>query len=372
MSPARKYGVRSTRISCMYDLESLGWNSDFEAEFQAHAKDGYSVARVALEHRGSYRVYTASGELPAVLTGRLRFIASSQAELPAVGDWVVISQPHGESRTQIHAVLPRRSKFSRKAAGSETQEQVVAANIDTVFLVQGLDGDFNTRRLERYLVAAYESNATPVVILNKADLCDDVEQKLREVEATAFGIAAYAISSIDGRGVDRLDKYIGRGLTVAFLGSSGVGKSTLINRLIGENVQKTAEVREHDSRGRHTTTHRELIVLKSGGVLIDTPGMRELQLWDAGDSLGETFGDIESIAAACHFSDCSHKSEPGCAVREAIEQGSLERDRFDNYLKMEKELEYLDSKMDAKLHLRRKSREKKIHRAFRSIKPKRS
>lgn len=356
----------------MYDLESLGWSSDFEAEFLAYAKDGYSAARVALEYRGSYRVYSALGELSAVLTGKLRFIASSPADLPAVGDWVVISQPAGESKAQIHAVLPRRSKFSRKAAGTETQEQVVAANIDTVFLVQGLDGDFNTRRLERYLVAAYESNATPVVILNKADLCDDPGQKVREVEATALGIAVHAISSLDGRGVDQLDQYIGRGLTVAFLGSSGVGKSTLINLLIGENVQKTAGVREHDSRGRHTTTHRELIVLKPGGLLIDTPGMREMQLWDASDSLGETFGDIESIAAACHFSDCSHKTEPGCAVREAIEQGSLEKDRFDNYVKMEKELEYLDSKMDARLHLKRKSRVKKLHRAFRSIKPKRS
>lgn len=356
----------------MYDLDSLGWSSDFEAVFSAYKDQGYCAARVALEHRGSYRVYSALGELPAVLIGRLRFIASSPADLPAVGDWVAISHLPGENKTQIHAVLPRRSKFSRKAAGSETQEQVVAANIDTVFLVQGLDGDFNTRRLERYLVAAYESNATPVVVLNKADLCTDVEQKVREVETVALGISIHAISSIDGRGVDRLDQYIGRGLTVALLGSSGVGKSTLINRLIGENIQKTAEVRESDSRGRHTTTHRELIVLKTGGLLIDTPGMREMQLWDVSDSLGETFGDIESIAAACYFSDCSHQNEPGCAVREALEHGSLEKDRFDNYVKMEKEIEYLDSRMDTKLHLKRKSREKKIHRAFRSIKPKRS
>ena len=356
----------------MYDLKSLGWTSYFETEFAIHKDHGRRAGRVALEHRGSYRIYSELGELPAVLTGRLRFKADTPAELPAVGDWVVISEPTEEKKAQIHAVLPRRSKFSRRAAGTESQEQVVAANIDTVFLVQGLDGDFNTRRLERYLVAAYESNASPVVILNKADLCESVEQKIREAEAVALESPVHAISSIEGAGMDQLEQYIGAGLTVAFLGSSGVGKSTLINRLIGQDIQKTAEVRESDSRGRHTTTHRELIVLKFGGLLIDTPGMRELQLWDAGGSLGETFGDIETIAAACHFSNCSHGEEPGCAVKEALASGALDRDRYDNYVKLDKELEYLDSKMDAKLHLKRKSREKKIHRAFRTIKPKRS
>ena len=356
----------------MHELEALGWDSDLETAFKPHGQMGHAAARVALEHRGSYRVYAELGELSAVVTGKLRFNASGPADLPAVGDWVAISIPAGENKAQIHAVLPRRSKFSRKAAGAPTKEQVVAANIDTVFLVQGLDGDFNTRRIERYLVAAYESNARPVIVLNKADLCNDVVGRIREVESLAFEIPVHAISSLDGHGVEQLDKYIGRGLTVAFLGSSGVGKSTLINRLIGENIQKTAQVRESDNRGRHTTTHRELIVLKSGGVLIDTPGMRELQLWDANESLGETFGDIESIAAACYFSDCSHQSEPGCAVREALEDGSLDSSRFENYLKMEKELQYLDSRMDTQLHLKRKSREKKIHRAMRSIKPKRT
>jgi ribosome biogenesis GTPase len=356
----------------MYDLPSLGWNSHFESEFAVHKDHGYRAARVALEHRGSYRIYSELGELPAILTGRLRFNAESAAELPAVGDWVAINAPNDEKRAQIHAVLPRRSKFSRRAAGTETQEQIVAANIDTIFLVQGLDDDFNARRLERYLIAAYDSNASPVVILNKADLCESVEQKIRETEAVALGTTVLAISSTEGVGLEQLDQYIGPGLTIAFLGSSGVGKSTLINRLIGEEIQKTAEVRESDSRGRHTTTHRELIVLKTGGLLIDTPGMRELQLWDAGSSLGETFGDVESIAAACYFSNCSHDSEPGCAVRDALSSGALNRNRYESYVKLEKEIEYLDSKMDTKLHLKRKSREKKIHRAFRTIKPKRS
>lgn len=356
----------------MYDLISLGWSEFFDRAFQSFAERGHFPGRVALEQRGAYRLYTANGELSAQVRGKLRFDSESAADFPAVGDWVSVLKRERDGLAQIHAVLPRRSKFSRKAAGSNTAEQVVAANVDTVFLVQGLDHDFNLRRLERYLVAAFESNAAPVVILSKADLCEDVENKTSEAQSVAPGTPVHAISSVSGRGLGELDQYIQRGATVAFLGSSGAGKSTLINRIVGEEIQKTAAVREHDSRGRHTTTHRELIVLKTGGLLIDTPGMRELQLWDASGSLGEAFSDVQSIAAACYFSDCSHQSEPGCAVREALEDGSLDRGRYDSYAKMEKEMEYLDSRMDTKLHLKRKSREKKIHRAFRSIKPKRS
>src|SRR5262245_2133428 len=356
----------------MYDLNSLGWSAHFETEFRPFKEQGYFAARIGLEHGSQYRVYSELGELPAILTGKLRFDANSAADLPAVGDWVAISRSDGENKARVHAVLPRVSKFSRRAAGSGSVEQVVAANIDTVFLVQGLDGDFNTRRLERYLVAAFESRANPVVVLNKTDLCDTLEQTISEVESVASGVEIHEISSKEGTGLSQLDPYIGPGLTIAFLGSSGVGKSTIINRLIGEDIQKTAEVRAHDSRGKHTTTHRELIVIKSGGLLIDTPGMRELQLWDAGDSLGETFADVESVAAACHFSDCRHENEPGCAVRRALEDGSLDRGRFENYLKLEREIEYLDSRMDMKLHLKRKSKDKKLHRAVRSIKHKRS
>jgi ribosome biogenesis GTPase len=310
--------------------------------------------------------------LIARVRGKLRYDSKSSADFPAVGDWVSVATRERDGLAQIHAVLPRRSKFSRKAAGANSEEQVVAANVDTVFLVQGLDHDFNLRRIERYLVAAFESNASPVVVLSKADLCEDVGQKVVEAESVAPGTPVHPISSVSGQGLDALDQYIQPGVTVAFLGSSGAGKSTLINRIVGEEVQKTAEVREHDSGGRHTTTHRELLVLKTGGLLIDTPGMRELQMWDASGSLDLAFSDVQLIAAGCYFTDCSHQNEPGCAVRAALEDGSLDRDRYESYTKIEKEMEYLDSRMDTRLNLKRKSREKKIHRAFRTIKPKRS
>jgi ribosome biogenesis GTPase len=356
----------------MQDLTALGWSEFFEIPFQPYRDLGHFAGRVSLEERGAYRLYTELGELSASVRGKLRFDSQSAADFPAVGDWVSLAKRQRDGLAQIHAVLPRRSKFSRKAAGSSAEEQIVAANVDTVFLVQGLDQDFNLRRLERYIVAAFESNAAPVVILSKADLCPDVEKRIVEAETVSSGSPVHAISSVSGEGLTQIGQYIRSGVTVAFLGSSGAGKSTLINRIIGEEIQKTAEVREHDGRGRHTTTHRELIVLKTGGLLIDTPGMRELQFWDASGSLGEAFSDIQSIAASCYFSNCSHQNEPGCAMREALEDGSLDKARYDSYAKMEKEMEYLDSRMDTNLHLKRKSREKKIHRAFRTIKPKRS
>jgi ribosome biogenesis GTPase len=356
----------------MYDLASLGWSEFFAREFELFRKQGHSVGRVALEQRGAYRLYTEHAEVPARVSGKLRYDSESAADFPAVGDWVAFSKPERDGLARIHAILPRRSTFSRKAAGANTEEQVVAANVDTVFLVQGLDHDFNLRRLERYLVAAFESNANPVIILNKTDLCANVDQKILEVESVALGTPVHAISSLTGDRLDEIAQYISTGVTIAFLGSSGVGKSTLLNRIVGEDIQKTLEVREHDSRGRHATTHRELIVLKSGGLLIDTPGMRELQLWDVGASLGEAFSDVESIAAACYFSDCRHQNEPGCAVREALADGTLDASRYEHYLRLERELEYLDSRMDERLNLKRKSREKKIHRAYRMIKNRRT
>ena len=355
----------------MYDLHELGWNDSLEKAFLPHKAVGYSAARVVLEHHRAYRVYAEGGELLAEITGRARYEAATRADLPAVGDWVAITAYPDEKRATIHAILPRRSKFSRKAAGRNTQEQIVAANVDTVFVVVGLDNDYNLRRVERYLVAAFESGANPVIILNKLDLCDDIDRKLGEVEPIAAGVPVHAISSVTRSGLEQVNQYIKKGHTVAFLGSSGVGKSTLINRLVGKDVQKVKEVREDDSRGRHATTHRELIALASGGLLIDTPGMRELQLWEADGGLSETFEDVESVAARCHFTNCRHQTEPGCAVREGLETGSLDSSRYESYRKLQKELAFLESRQDTQAQLERKQRDKKANKAFNRMKPKR-
>jgi len=355
----------------MYDLNSLGWNDLFEKDSLTYKADGYSVARVVLEHRRAFRVYAECGELLAEITGRVRHEAATRAELPAVGDWVAIKAYPDEKRATIHGILPRHSKFSRKAAGRNTEEQIVAANVDTVFVVVGLDNDYNVRRVERYLVAAFESGASPVIILNKLDLCDDIGQKLNEVGMLAAGVPAYAISSVTNVGLEQMNQHMGRGLTVAFLGSSGAGKSTLINRLIGKDVQKVREVREHDSRGKHTTTHRELLILPSGGLLIDTPGMRELHLWESDSGLSEAFEDVESLAAQCHFTNCRHQNEPGCAIKEGLETGSLDSARYESYQKLRKELAFLETRDDTQARLERKQRDKKLIKAYNRMKPKR-
>jgi ribosome biogenesis GTPase len=355
----------------MYALETLGWNAHFEKSFEEFATDGFSPARVALEYQGLYRIYCEHGELLAEVTGRVHYNAESRSDYPAIGDWVAITPLADERKAIIHRVLPRLSKFSRKVAGETTEEQIVATNVDTIFLVQGLDSNYNLRRLERYLALAVESGAQPVIVLNKSDLADDIDSRLAEVESIAPDVPAHAISSKTLSGLDQLDRYLAPGITVAFLGSSGVGKSTLINRLMGEERQKTRDVREGDDKGRHTTVHRELIVLPRGGLLIDTPGMRELQLWDADEGLAGTFTDIEEIASQCRFGDCGHQTEPDCAVRQAVEAGELDASRLENYHKMQRELEYLDSKQDVRLQQERKNKWKRIHKAYNRMKMKR-
>jgi ribosome biogenesis GTPase len=355
----------------MPDLQTLGWNEFFEGAFAPYKTAGFTVGRVTEEHRGVYKVFTESEELLAEITGRIRHEATSRADYPAVGDWVVIEKLPNEKRASIQVVLPRRSKFSRKAAGKNADEQIVATNIDTVFLVQALNQDFSLRRLERYLVLAFESGASPVIILNKADLCEDAEAKKSEVEAIAFGVPVHLISAKFEKGIEQLQEYLKTGRTIAFLGSSGVGKSTLINRLLGADRQKVKEARAGDDKGRHATTYRELIILESGGLLIDTPGMRELQLWEAGEGMSDNFSDIQEFADQCQFNDCKHEREPNCAVKAALENGELNVERFENYKKMQKELEFLASQQDKKLELERKERWKKIHKTMNRMKPKR-
>jgi ribosome biogenesis GTPase / thiamine phosphate phosphatase len=327
------------------ELTDLGWDEAWAKAFAPYAADGLIPARVAIEFNYIYRLYAESGELQAQQTGRMRHEALTRDELSAVGDWVAARPTAGEAAATIEAILPRRSKFSRKVAGELTEEQIVGANIDTVFLVMGLDGDYNPRRLERYLLLAYESGAKPVVILNKADLADHLAEDLDEIGRIAVGIPVHAISAKTRQGVDIIESYLGPGRTGALLGSSGVGKSTLVNAIVGEDMLKTREVRAHDSRGRHTTRHRHLIMLPDRrGLLIDTPGMRELQLWTHSEGARETFEDIDALAAGCHFTDCRHRDEPRCAVKQAVEEGTLAADRLEGYLKLQDELQSLESR----------------------------
>lgn len=352
------------------DLAALGWGPHFAEHFAPLAAQGLSPARVAVRHNQLYRLYGERGELLAEVSGKVRHEATGQQDFPVVGDWVAMSLRPSESRATIHAILPRLSRFSRKAAGVETEEQVLAANVDTVFLVAGLDGDFNPRRLERYLAMAWDSGAAPVILLTKSDLCADVPARLAEIEAIAGGVPLYAVSSLRGEGLDAVRGHLSPGRTAALLGSSGVGKSTLVNALLGEERLRTREVRLSDSRGRHTTTSRELIALPGGGLVIDTPGMRELSLWaERPETQPGSFEEIAVLAAACAFRDCRHEAEPRCAVRAAVEDGTLAAERLESFHKLQRELLHQTVKQDQRAQIEQKRKWRVIHKAARDHKP---
>ena len=342
-----------------YELDALGWDEHFETSIQPWKQQGCEPARVSVEHRGALVVYTAQGEIWAEVAGALRHRVQGRGELPAVGDWVAARVRHNEGRGTIEAVLSRKTKFSRNMAGFTTDEQVLAANVDVAFLVSALDGDLNARRLERYLTMAWSSGATPIVVLTKADLCDDLDTALDSLESVALGVPVVVTSTVTREGLDELGQSLEAGRTAVLLGSSGVGKSSLVNELVGAERQTVQELRE-DGKGRHTTTRRELIVLDRGGLLIDTPGMRELQLWDENEGLDETFADIAALAEECRFRDCRHEREPGCAVLSALEDGALDQGRYDGYKKLERELHFLHIKQDK----RAAAVERKKSRAF--------
>ncbi len=349
------------------NLTDLGFSPFFEAKFNELEEKGLIPLRIIRENLGEYIALGRMGELTAKLAGSLRHRAADKSELPAVGDFVA-AKIGQDGRATIRAVLPRKSAFIRKAAGLSAHSQVASANIETVFIVMGLDENFNLRRIERYLSLAFDSGATPVILLNKADLSDDLEERVSEVEEVALGADVYPISATKNMGLEVINKYIGPGLTVAFLGSSGVGKSTIINTLLGSEHFKTGEVIQDGSRGRHTTTFRELIILPSGGMVIDTPGMREIQVTGDDEGLRQVFGDIEEFATSCRFNDCSHEVEIGCAVQEAVNEGSLAQDRLESYLKLKKEFAFQKAKQEMRAAAIEKSRWKDIKKLQKEMK----
>ncbi len=341
-------------------LAELGWNDFFAQAFVPHVAEGCVPARVSLELKGFYEVTGEFGAKLGQCTGKFAGTALSPAEFPAIGDWVAVSLQTGDdTRAHIHAVLPRRTRFSRKAAGEQEIEQVVAANIDTVFLVSALDANYNLHRIERYLAAAWASGAQPVILLNKADLTENTDERTREITTIAPNVPVFIVSAQTRRGLKALAPYLLSGTTIALLGSSGVGKSTLINRLVGEKLQDTQEVRDADGKGRHTTTQRELLVAPDGFIVIDTPGMREIQPWAAGAGVEAAFGDVAEIAACCKFRDCAHTVEPGCAVQAALADGSLDLGRWQSYLRLGRATAHEVRRHDRQAQQQQKSRSKR-------------
>nr|WP_221936812.1 ribosome small subunit-dependent GTPase A [Alkalicoccobacillus porphyridii] len=340
--------------------KQFGWSEQRQQEWEQLQLDECIPGRVVLEHKRMYRVMTTEGELLSEVSGKLAFDSIERTDYPAVGDWVAVTVRKGEGKAIIHAVLTRSSQFSRKAAGYTYEEQLVAVNVDTLFIVTALTKDFNPRRIERYVLLAYESGASPVVLLSKLDLCSEAEELVKEVEVACPGVPVHAISALTGEGMEQLSDYLTQGKTVALLGSSGAGKSSITNALMSEDVQKVKETRSSDDRGKHTTTHRELFWLPSGTGLIDTPGMREIQLLGAEEGMEQSYNDIYQLAEECRFNDCAHNQEPGCRVQEAIELGELSEQRYQGYLKLLREQAYAKRQVDKRAMIQEKKRWKQI------------
>jgi ribosome biogenesis GTPase len=344
------------------NLEDIGWDAIFADAFEPYAADNLIPARVSARHHGPCELMTERGRMGGIPAGKL-----SDDELPAVGDWVAARPLDGERKAVIEAVLPRRTSFTRKEAWQRTVAQVVAANVDTVFVVTAFGFDLNPRRLERYLTAAWDSGSTPVVVVNKSDMATDPMAELLEIEPVTMAVSVHAVSAVTGDGLEALDPYLQTGRTIALLGSSGVGKSTLVNRFAGREVLAVAET-SAGGRGRHTTSHRELVPLPSGAILLDTPGMRELQLWADEEALDTTFSEIAELASQCRFNDCAHKSEPGCAIRRALYEGTLSQERWDSYCKLQREMQALAIRKDARLRSEARKQRARFARSRRKTK----
>lgn len=349
------------------ELNNLGFDAFFQKHFENYQLETFSTGRICAEYKENYKLFSEFGELSANISGKFRNNCTTREDFPSVGDWVLFDYIENENKAIIQEVLPRKSKFSRKVAGQQTQEQIIASNVDFAFIVCALNYDFNPRRIERYLSLIWQSGATPVVVLTKTDLCSDVQDKISEVVNIAFGIDIYAISNVSTEGIEILKKYFEGNKTVVLLGSSGVGKSSLINNLAKEEIMKVNGLRSNIEKGQHTTTHKQMIFLPNGGLIIDTPGIRELQLWDAEDGISQTFKDIEELAESCKFNDCTHANEPGCAVRKAISEGILDKSRFENYIKVQKEQEYLISRQTQSAAKVERNKWKAIHKQIKYL-----